>query len=523
MTTPETLSKHSFLLSAVFLFLIVLISGGMSIYVLSDPQLRSISRLAQVAYYVDQLYQDEIDWDQAAESAVNAMFDRLDRYSGYIDPDRWNRVQEEFSGSYSGIGVTVSPHDDGLLIMSVREDGPAHAVGLLSGDVIIAVDSLNIGGMDIQESTGHLRGPANTDVSLTVFRPVDEDTLDFVVTRKEIDFVHIPFAGYTPDTLVYIRLADFDAGVSRDLRDALDSLLDRDTIHPRGLILDLRGNPGGLLNEAFATADLFLADGQLIVGTDGRSRWDEYRYKSSGRDVTNGLPMAVLVDRGSASAAEIVAGSLKQLQRATLVGDTTFGKGLVQGYTRLANGGAVRLTISRYFLEGGVYLNEFDTALIEAGHGLAPDRVISFVERDAFPRALERSLLLQAFANRHQDEIVGADDDFALADAWITRFQQFAAEKEFIYESETTEHLKALTDLAALNHSTQLHRAVRQMLEDSRRLDQEQFRHYGSYIKMRLKQIAYERASGVYAAYARAVVPARPDIQEAARILKEQP
>jgi len=520
MNSAAASQRRSLVLSALFLFLIVLISGGMSVYVVSDPALSQVSRMARIAYVVDRNYMEDIDWNQATRNALNAMFAKLDRFSGYIEPRSWKRVTEEFHGSYTGLGITVMPHDDGLLIMSVRENGPAAEKGMYSGDIILAADSVPLAGREIADATEHLRGPEGTDVNLRVFRPVDRDTLDFTITRRQIDLEHIPFAGYTPDSVVYIRLLDFDAGASRDLEAALDSLLHKDSVQPRGVILDLRGNPGGLLNEGYGVANLFLDEGQLIVGTDGRSRWDEHEYRSSGRDKTGGLPLAVLVDEGSASAAEIVAGSLQQLRRASLVGDTTFGKGLVQGFTTLADGGAVRLTISRYYLDGRLYLNRFDSVLVDTGRGLIPDYPVTFPDQDPFPRDLERSLLLLRFAGAYQDEIV-ASGDFALDRSWVTRFKAYADSAGFVYESLSTTKLKNMNRMAGLEHSNAVQRVIGQLLALSHAEDARQIEHYGDYVVMRLKELAFERQAGSYAAYAKAIVPARPDIQYAAHLLRE--
>jgi carboxyl-terminal processing protease len=509
------------MLSALFVVLIVLISGGSAIYVLSDVGLKDSLSLLRVAATIDHLYEHEVNWDELTQAAMDGMFANLDRYSGYVPPQAWDRMHEELGGSYTGIGISVMEDDNGLLVMSVRENGPAAGAGILSGDIILKVDSSSLRGLNSDESTSILRGPDGTSVRLSVLRPADDDTLTMTVTRKEIDFEHIPFAGFTPDSVVYIRLLDFDAGASRDVKAALDSLLSKPGMKAQGVILDLRGNPGGLFAEAFQTANLFLDKGRFIVGTDGRSRWEDESFYSQGPDITGGLPLAILVDRGSASSSEIVAGSLSQLGRAVLVGDTTFGKGLVQGFRRLDDGSGVRLTVSRYFLADSLYLNQFDSTLNEVGRGLSPKYLIRFPELEPFPRALEYSLLLNRFAYSHQDEIIAASDQFDLDDSWTVRFEQYALAEGFAYESATSERAKALSKQAVLEDVDRpLRLSIEGLLEDSRQFDLSEFARHSEYIRMRLKQIALERKFGSYTAYLKAVVPSRTDIRQAAQILK---
>lgn len=521
MNQPSLAQRSPLIVSVFLLFLIVLVGGGAGVYVLSDPGLSDAISLFRITQTIDQVYEHSVNWNRLIDAGMQEMFSRLDPYSGYMDPRRWSRLHEEFSGSYTGIGVTVSPHDEGLLIMSVREDGPAAAAGVLSGDVVVRIDSTSLHGLDILQATDILRGTESTQVTLMIYRPVDGDTLRVEVKRQKIDFVHIPFAGFTPDTAIYIRLLDFDAGASHDLKTALDSLLAKPGVKPVGVVLDLRDNPGGLFSEAYQAANLFLEKGRFIVGTDGRSRWDEEQHYSSGPDITKGLPLAIIVDRGSASSSEIFAGSLSQLGRAVLIGDTTFGKGLVQGFSRLYDGSALRLTVSRYYLPDSLYLNEFDSALHDIGHGLVPEHLYRFPDQESFPRALERSLLLNQFAALHQDEIVAQTDQFDLDDSWVDRFRQYAVSEKFGYRSSTTAQIETVADLAALEEALP---AIQQLVKDvaanSHKIDQGQCGKYGDYIKRRLKQIALERKFGDYLAYKNAVVPSRPDIRFATALLK---
>lgn len=519
MTEHILLSRREILFSGVLLLLLVMLAGGMGVYVVSDPSLKQAHTMAIAARIIMDHYAEPVDWRSMVDAGRTEMLSRLDRYSGYIEPNRFALMDEEFTGSYGGIGVSVVPHSDGLLIMSVRENGPAARMGLLTGDVIVRADTAWLSELTADEASDLLRGRPGTTIGVTIVRPARADTITVDIVRQQIDLLHIPFAGFTPDSTIYVRLLDFQSGASDDLKAALDSLLSCKK-DPPGIILDFRGNPGGLFSEAYHTANLFLNRGKLIVGTDARSRWEEEKHYSSGSDITGGLPLVILVDRGTASSAEIVAGALQQHGRAKLVGDTTFGKGLVQGFTRFGDGSGLRLTISRYYLEGGRYLNEFDSALHDSGSGLPPDTTIRFVDLDDFPRALERSMLLQEFAYAHEDSIVTVPDGFALDQAWLDRFRTHANTLGFAYRSERTKSLEALAEIAHLeNSSPKLLQNVERMLVLSLNDDSQAFERYRSYISSRLKQIAFERRYGAYRMYRDVIVRERPDIQVAAKLL----
>lgn len=521
-------ARREILLSIVFILLLIFLAGGMGVYVLSDSTLKEASLLAATAIRVAELYDGDIDKGTMIDNAREAMLAKLDRYSGYINKVGYSQMNEEWHGSYGGIGISVVPHEEGLLIMSVRETGPAAEVGLLTGDVIIRADSVWFPGRSADEATEVLRGPEGTMVTVNVFRPSESDTLEFVVERRTIDLLHIPFAGLTPDSVLYIRLLDFGSGAADDMAAALDSLLQKSEANPtgtepRGLILDLRGNPGGLLNEAYDIANIFLNKDQLIVGTSGRSRWETRTLQSSDEDVTGGMPMVVLVDRGSASASEIVAGALHQLGRATLVGDTTFGKGLVQGFSRFEDGSGLRLTIARYFLAGNLYLNELDSMLHDIGHGLVPDIHVDFVETGEFPRALERSLLLDRFAHQHQDEILASPLEFALPPEWTEKFATFASNEGFVFESRRTEYARSLVDIAHLeDRPRSVVSAAGKLLLLSQQADIGLFERYSTYLRSRLRQISLERKYSLYRSYRDEIVRSRPDIRLAVEVILEK-
>lgn len=523
MTEAPIVNRRDLLLASIFAVLLTVICGSIGLMVLSDPDIERAFQIPSIALQIEREYSGQVNWDRMFDAARKAMFADLDRYSDYVEPQTFRAMDEEMTGAYTGIGVSIVRDELGLLVMAVREDGPSAKVGLMTGDIIIRVDSTSLANKEVPEATELLRGIEGTSVQIGVYRPSTGDTLAITVTRQRINFQHIPFAGFTPDSMLYVRLLDFDAGAAAELKRSIDTLLEPNKGNARGIILDLRGNPGGLFTEAFETADLFLEAGQFIVGTDARSRWNREIHKATGHDITGGLPMMVLVDGGSASASEIVAGALKQSGRAELVGDTTFGKGLVQGFTRFQDGSGVRLTISRYYLQGDVYLNQLDSVLHDTGTGLPPDHYLALPETDPFIGEIERSLLISRFAHQHQDDIIAGPPLLGPDSSWGSQFATFAASQDFLYISPRTEAaLIVLLTAQESGYSAEVLQRSRELYERSLQLDRRLFVDYRDYIEMRLRQEAYERKFGAWKAYAEVIVHERPDIRLAIELLKKK-
>ncbi len=521
MNAMPTFDRKQFFIALLFLVLIVLLAGGMGGYVLSDPGISHAFLLAKAAAQIERVCGDSISHAELVASAREGMFAMLDRYSFYVDSARLHQLDEELSGHYGGIGVVVVRHELGLLVMSVREGGPAAEVGVLPGDIILAADSVEFQDIPLDSTTSLLRGKEGTKVLVRILRASVGDTVEVTITRRQISLFHIPYAGIIAPGIGYIRLLDFEAGASAEVEAAMDSLSAQENL--TGLILDLRGNPGGLFSEAIGVANLFLEEGTFIVGTDARSRWDERRYYAEGPDILKGKPLLVLVDRGSASSAEIVAGALREAGRAHLVGDTTFGKGLVQTYLRFPDGDGIRLTFARYYFDDTVFLNDFDSTLHDVGHGLVPDYFFAFPEKAPFPRTLENSLVLQQFGNKYQKQIVEAVENDSFDERWLRRFIAFARDEGFAYRSFTTDIADVLAEVTADEARTSaLKSLTRKILHAARKDDERQFYKYRDYILSRLKQIAYERTYGTFRMYDEVIVKEQPVICYARRLLMEK-
>lgn len=513
------LERKTILLSLVLIIIILISSGSMALYLISDPSIPQTQMVERAALAIEDHYFEKVNFNSLLESGRAAMFDMLDRYSTYYPKKSFEQMDENLTGSYTGIGVMITPDELGLRITSVREGGPAHKAGLLDGDIIIAVESTSLEGLNINDAVNVLRGDIGTSTNLTISRPIRGETFEVTLTREKLNFIHIPYAGMMSDSIYYIRLIDFDAGATDDLKAKLDTMKYK---NPLGMILDLRGNPGGLFHEAYQTANLFLNDGQFIVGTDGRSRWRDETYRASGSDMTDGLPLLVLVDNNSASSAEIVAGALQQAGRAKLVGDTTFGKGLVQGFVRYPEGDGLKLTISRYYLNGGVYLNNFDSTLEDVGHGLIPDYFITLPVDSYFQRSLFSSQYLREFAYDNEDKIVEAYREGKLDQSYIRGFLDFIDHKEMKINSFRTslaEELQQIADEETIEPVTK--KAIKNLVDLSYSKDRELFYQYSDYILYNMARIAFERKEGLTAAYKEVIIERQPQIKEARTILAE--
>ncbi|GBD08581.1 Carboxy-terminal processing protease CtpA [Candidatus Thermoflexus japonica] len=306
-------------------------------------------------------YYGEIPAPQTvAYGAIRGALQTLgDPYTSFIEPKIARILQEDASGQFEGIGALVRMNRDNKLeIVRTFEGSPAQKAGLRAGDLVIKVNGQSIVGYSIYEAVALIRGPAGTSVTLTIERPGQRDPFEVTVTRARIT-IPVVEARMLPENIAYIRLLDFGAQATRQLQEQLKALLAR---NPRGLILDLRDNPGGFLDQAIQVADLFLDDG--VVAYERTKDGEGRVFRSKSGDIAEKIPMVVLVNAGSASASEIVAGALQDRGRAKLVGERTFGKGSVQLAHTLSDGSELRITVARWFTPNNRAIH---------GEGLNPD------------------------------------------------------------------------------------------------------------------------------------------------------
>jgi carboxyl-terminal processing protease len=311
---------------------------------------------------VEANYADEVKSDRLVSASIREMLRTLDPHSNFLETKEYNTLQERQRGSYHGLGITVQSVDGNITVVSPFEGTPAYRLGIRTGDVISRIENEDARGMSIDDAVKRLRGPKGTPVRITIVRQGYDDPLEFTVIRDEIPLHSVPYHFMVTRRTGYIRLQDFNEttacrpGEGRDCERELEKALrDLKQSGATSIILDIRDNPGGLLDQAFAVSNLFLKKGQLVVFTRGRSKRDETSYVTEGESTFADMPLVVLTSRHSASASEIVAGALQDHDRALIVGETTFGKGLVQTIMPLRNvrGYALALTTARYYTPSG--------------------------------------------------------------------------------------------------------------------------------------------------------------------------
>jgi carboxyl-terminal processing protease len=318
--------------------------------------------LDEVAEHVRREYVDPVSPGLLEQAAVEGMVESLDPHSTFLDAAEYDEMQVSTAGSYSGVGIEVAEQDGQVVVVAPIEGSPAERAGVLSGDVLLEVDGKPVEPAALDETIERMRGHAGSSVHLVLAREGEPEPLQFELERSEVH-VHTVRAEPLPGRYGYVRVTHFSDSTPGDFDAALIALQSASDAPLKGLVLDLRDNPGGVLESAVGVADSFL-DAGLIVRADGRTPESRFEMDATSGDLLGGAPVVVLVDRGSASGAEIVAGALRDHGRATLMGERTFGKGSVQTVMPLSNGEALKLTTSRYFTPSGRSIQE---------RGLEPD------------------------------------------------------------------------------------------------------------------------------------------------------
>ena len=319
-----------------------------------DELYEKIDLFSEVLEKIENEYVEEIDQSEAMDAAINGVLQSLDPYSGYMSPEIFRESQEETSGEFGGLGIEVSMEAGVVKVISPIDDTPASRAGIKAGDYIIQINGEQVQGKTLMESVNLMRGPVGSSIEITIRRKGLKKAKIIKIVREIIE-VRSVVSKQVNNEVGYIRLRAFNENSSTQLKKEIFEIEKNKKLV--GYILDLRNNPGGLLSQAIKISDFFLNDGE-IVSTKGRKKRENKKYFAKKGDRIKGKPLIVLINNGSASAAEIVAGALQDQKRAILLGETTYGKGSVQSIMPLRNSGAIRLTVSRYYLPSGKSISE---------------------------------------------------------------------------------------------------------------------------------------------------------------------
>ena len=315
---------------------------------------KKIDLFGEVLEKINKEYVDEVNQSESMDSAINGLLQSLDPYSAYMSPEIFNEMQTETSGEFGGLGIEVGMESGVVKVISPIDDTPASKAGIKAGDYIVKINNTQVQGKSLSEAVDLMRGPVGSGIELTIRRRGEKKALIFNVIREVIQIKSVK-ADLLEKNIGYIRLTSFNENSGKQIEREIKKLEKNDSV--KSYILDLRNNPGGLLSQAIKISDFFLENGE-IVSTKSRKASENRKWFAKKGDLTNGKNLIVLINYGSASASEIVAGALKDHKRAILLGENSYGKGSVQSIIPLKNKGAIRLTVAKYYLPSGKSISE---------------------------------------------------------------------------------------------------------------------------------------------------------------------
>lgn len=433
---------------------------------------RGIETFGRVYQEIAMNYVDEVNPDDFMRAGIDGMLKTLDPYTVFIGEKENDELDLVTNGKYGGIGVSIGIRDGVVTVINLIEGYSAAKQGVQIGDRLVQIDGKPTAGLTLEDVRQLVRGAPGTEVRVWVEREGEKKPMEFVLLREEIPVRNVTYAGFVSPGIGFVRLERFSRTAGDDLRNALKDLAAQREL--RGVILDLRDNPGGLLDIAVDVVAKFLPESSLVVSTRGRKPDAERRYFSTEVPIVPGIPMAVLVNRSSASASEIVAGAVQDLDRGVIVGTRTFGKGLVQTIARLSETASLKMTTARYYTPSGRCIQEIDywhraddgsvttipdslrkefrtsrnRRVREAG-GIQPDTVVTDTLHNAYLDELVRKAMFFKYANHFAAQRKPIADDFVVSDSLIEDFETFLKENGFDYQEEGESKVKELRDVAA--------------------------------------------------------------------------
>jgi carboxyl-terminal processing protease len=414
-------------------------------------------------------YVDPVDPERFMHAGIDGMLKTLDPYTVYLGEKESDEMDLVTTGKYAGVGITIGLRDGYITVINPMEGFSAAKQGIQSGDRILEIDGKVLKSHSTDDVRELVRGVPGTSLKMKIEREGEPKPLEFVLIREEIPVRNVTFAGFVSDGIAYIRLERFSRTAGDDVRSSIKDLRSKGTI--KGVVLDMRDNPGGLLDIAVDVVSKFLPESTLVVSTKGRRSDSERKYYSTETPMLGDVPLAVLVDRGSASASEIVAGAIQDVDRGVIIGTRSFGKGLVQTITRITENSSLKITSGRYYTPSGRSIQEIDyfhrtkdgvftvkpdsarkqfrtahNRIVLDGEGIVPDSTVPDDPSNKLLDELTRKAMLFKFANRLATEKRSFPDNFEVTDELVREFDAFLKEKDFQHEEEAEVQLKALRE-----------------------------------------------------------------------------
>lgn len=417
---------------------------------------------------LNMFYVDDVNPNKLVKTSIDKMLESLDPYTNYISEDQIEDFRFMTTGEYAGIGALISKQNNKIVIAEPYEGFPAQKFGLKAGDILLEVEGKSTSEMNTEDVSNLLKGPANKPVKIKYQRPGDKKTSTVEVVREKISIDAVPYYGMLDENTAYIRLSNFTAKCSKEVKDAFLELKKND---PKSLVLDLRGNPGGLLMEAVEIVNFFVPKGEEIVSTRGKvKQWDKV-YKAASNPIDTTIKIAVLINRGSASASEIVAGAIQDLDRGIVVGSRTFGKGLVQTTRDLSYNTKLKVTTAKYYIPSGRCIQALDYAhrnedgsvghipdslitefttkkgrKVYDGGGVVPDIKIENDQLSNLGMAMITNYLIFDFATNfsNENETIASPEEFEITDNIYNQFTAFVKQNNFKYDSQSKDELEEL-------------------------------------------------------------------------------
>ena len=390
----------------LFMILLVFITSKLTLANTEEEKdvdvlpLNEIRTFAEIFSKIKNDYVENINDKKLLENAIRGMLRGLDPHSAYLDKEAYKELQEGTSGKFGGLGIEVGYEDGFVKVISPIDDTPAQRAGVKAGDLIIKLDGKSVKGISLMEAVKMMRGKPGSEIVLTILREGEEKPFNLPVVRDVITVKNIKSETIEPG-LMYIRISNFQIHTVDDMRKSLKKLKNENTDNLKGLVLDLRNNPGGLLNAAVGVSDLFLNNG-LIVYTEGRIKDSKLKFTAKPTEVFKNIPIVVLVNGGSASASEIVAGALQDHKRAIIMGERTFGKGSVQTILPMSDETALKLTTARYYTPSG--------RSIQAS-GIEPDMIVKNIQFNITNSSnMNNGLIKEADLSGHLDNEIAENN-----------------------------------------------------------------------------------------------------------------